>query len=555
MRYRPEGLVEDPGTSEDAPRPAAGGAGAAPARFGVRAWLRWMWRQLTSMRVALLLLLLLAVVAIPGSFIPQRDQAPEGVAQYYTDYPDLAPIMDRFSLFDVYASPWFAAVYLLLFISLVGCIVPRALDHARALRTPPPKAPRRFTRFDNHAAFVSPLEAPAAVEALTGALRGYRIRREESAGVVTLSAEKGYLREAGNITFHLALVGLLLSMLYGSLVHYRGQVIVVEGDTFANSRLAYDSFDAGVWYADGDLDPFRMTLDSFTAEFTETGRPVDFQADVTVSEDGETREDVIRLNGPLRVGGAAVSLQGNGYAPQVSVHDGNGELAFSGAVPFVPEDDIGYTSRGVIKVPDTTTDHQIGLNGWFLPTGVVDGDQAFSLSPDPENPMLVLDVWYGDLGLDLGVPQNVYELDTTAMTQVEEIGADGEREAVRVILTLGETVELPEGLGTITFEDVPRFAGFDLRYDPTLGWVLAFALMALAGLCASLFLPRRRVFARIGSDEEGRTVVTAAALARSDDPGLGRELERVLAPVRPAGGQAQAQQHQDDGGAPARKDV
>ncbi|PFG20571.1 cytochrome c biogenesis protein ResB [Serinibacter salmoneus] len=556
MRYRPEGLVQDPDAEDGPPGPREDAATAAPARFGLRAWLRWVWRQLTSMRVALLLLLLLAVVAIPGSFIPQRDQAPEGVAQYYADYPDLAPIMDRFSLFDVYASPWFAAVYLLLFISLVGCIVPRAVDHARALRTPPPKAPRRFTRFDNHAAFVSPLGAPQAADAVTGALRGYRIRREEAEGVTTLSAEKGYLREAGNITFHLALVGLLLSVLYGSLVHYRGQVIVVEGDTFANSRLAYDSFDSGVWYADGDLDPFRMTLEEFTAEFTDAGRAVDFQADVTVTEDGESRAEVIRLNAPLRVGGAAVSLQGNGYAPQVTVRDGNGELAFSGAVPFVPEDDIGYTSRGVIKVPDTTTDYQVGLNGWFLPTGVVDGDQAFSLSPDPENPMLVLDVWYGDLGLDLGVPQNVYELDTTAMTQVTE-EVEGGQEPVRVIVTLGETVDLPEGLGSITFEAVPRFAGFDLRYDPTLGWVLAFALLALAGLCASLFLPRRRVFARIGTDGQGRTVVTAAALARNDDPGLGRELERVLAPVRPAPEQAveQVQEHQDDGGAPARKDV
>lgn len=187
---------------------------------------------------------------------------------------------------------------------------------------------------------------------------------------------------------------------------------------------------------------------------------------------------------------------------------------------------------------------------------MVDGDQAFSLSPDPENPMLVLDVWYGDLGLDLGVPQNVYELDTTAMTQVTE-EVEGGQEPVRVIVTLGETVDLPEGLGSITFEAVPRFAGFDLRYDPTLGWVLAFALLALAGLCASLFLPRRRVFARIGTDGQGRTVVTAAALARNDDPGLGRELERVLAPVRPAPEQAveQVQEHQDDGGAPARKDV
>ncbi|MEU1163986.1 cytochrome c biogenesis protein ResB, partial [Streptomyces sp. NPDC005921] len=39
--------------------------------LGVVGWARWFWRQLTSMRVALLLLLLLSLGAIPGSLIPQ----------------------------------------------------------------------------------------------------------------------------------------------------------------------------------------------------------------------------------------------------------------------------------------------------------------------------------------------------------------------------------------------------------------------------------------------------------------------------------------------------
>ncbi|WP_454301000.1 cytochrome c biogenesis protein ResB [Salana multivorans] len=545
--YQPEGRVgiDDDGVAPGPPTPAAdvpGGTG-----WGWREWGRWTWRQLTSMRVALLLLMLLAVAALPGAFLPQRPQDPARVAQYYTDHPSVAPWLERFFLFDVYASPWFAAIYLLLFISLVGCIVPRAIDHARVLREPPPRAPRRFTRFPDRAAFASSSSLDDSVATARSALRGYRVR-EESAGtgdarVVSLSGERGYLREVGNIVFHLALVGLLVSMAYGSLVHYRGQVLLVEGESFGNSRIYYDSFDAGAWFEEDTLDPFRLRLDSFHASFLPSGQADDFRADVTVIEDGgDERAGQVKVNEPLRMGAASVYLMGNGFAPRIQVHDAEGKLAFSGAVPFIPTSNASWVSHGVVKVADTSTDVQIGLNGWFLPSAVIenDGADAGSASPEPYDPALLLEVWSGDLGLDLGVPQNVYQLDTARMTQsVREVddGSGGTLEVpVRLEVRPGETVDLPDGLGTVTFESLPRFAGFDLRYDPTLGWVLGFALSAIAGLGASLFLPRRRVFVRVGRDAGGRTLVTAAALARGDDPGLAAELERVLTPLRAAGG-------------------
>ena len=65
--------------------------------------LRFAWRQLTSMRTALILLLLVGIAAIPGSLVPQRTQNPLQVGQYFKDSPDAARWMDRFYLFDVYA--------------------------------------------------------------------------------------------------------------------------------------------------------------------------------------------------------------------------------------------------------------------------------------------------------------------------------------------------------------------------------------------------------------------------------------------------------------------
>src|SRR5581483_4351755 len=95
-----------PAAGEDAP------ATSGPPRgngYGVLEWLRWGWRQLTSMRIALILLFLLALGAIPGSMLPQQGSDPGGVQQYFRAHPSVAPLLNHLGLFNVFAAPWFAA--------------------------------------------------------------------------------------------------------------------------------------------------------------------------------------------------------------------------------------------------------------------------------------------------------------------------------------------------------------------------------------------------------------------------------------------------------------
>jgi cytochrome c biogenesis protein len=504
-----------------------------------------------------MLLMLLAVAAVPGSVLPQRSVDPGAVLTYLADHPTAGEWLDRLGFFDVYSSVWFSAIYLLLFVSLVGCIVPRTAAHARALRTRPPRTPARFERFPARAETTTPAtpdEVTAAVAAhLRGPVRWLPAFRVDTAAeeprpargrvparpvARTVAAERGYLRETGNLAFHLALLGLLVSVGLGQLLHYRGQAIVTEGRGFANAVVDYDTFESGAWFSPSSLVPFSMTLDAFESEFASDtvafAQARDFTAYVTVTgPDGEPRPETIKVNHPLQIDGAKVYLQGNGFAPEITVHDAAGEIAFSGRVPFLPEDPM-YTSRGVIKVPDVSPgNEQIGLIGYFLPTAVVDPDgTARSVFPQPQSPLLVLEVYRGDLGLDEGIPQNVYRLDTANLTpSVDEAG-----ERVRVLLRPGESAELPDGLGTVTLgEELPRYVALDLRHDPSLGWVLTFSLLALTGLAVSLFTPRRRVWVRSWTepDAEGRSVtrVEVAGLARGDDAGLQGEVDRALAAV------------------------
>lgn len=524
--YQVEGRKSDAFGGEKAPKPPG------QARLGFKGWLRWMWRQLTSMRVALILLLILAVAAVPGMFFPQRSANPIEYRAFAEEHPELTPVLERFYLFEVYSSPWFTAIYLMLFISLVGCIIPRAWTHLRHLTTPPGLVPRRFNRFPAKVAVRTDLKPEVARSALVAGMgRVYRRRLDtEADGALTVSAERGYGRELGNLLFHLALVGILVTAGWGSLVQYRGQAVVIEGNSFVNSVVDYNTFESGAWFSESSMESYRFTLESFYSEFTENGSARDFEARVqVVAPDGQTYPETIRVNHPLNLGQARVYLQGNGYAPEITVTDVAGDIAYQGPVIFLPQDDM-YVSTGVIHVPDANGgDPQWGFTGSLLPTAIPSDDGAFAGSghPLPLDPVVTLQMYVGDLGLDQGYATNLWQLDTEDLDQITTEGDDGTEVPFRAVLRPGETVELPTG-GSISMGEIRRFVALDLRYDPSIIWMGVSAGLALVGLIGSLFIPRRRLWLRIRENEDGTTTVYSAALSRGDDQGLQRDLDRVL---------------------------
>ena len=507
----------------------------APREFG-----RWAWRQLTSMRTALILLFLLALAAVPGSVVPQEGVDSVKAAQWRESHTTLAPIYDKLGLFSVYDSVWFSAIYLLLMVSLVGCILPRTRVYWRALRARPPAAPRHLSRLPEYRTFEADATPEEVLERARVALRGYRVVTDgDGISTGSISGERGKIREAGNLLFHLAILVVLVGFAGGSLLGFKGGVIVVTGNTFANSLSQYDDFKPGGLFGPDDLAPFDFTVTDFDVTFITEGREAGmahkFSAglDYRTSPTADVRHTRISVNHPLSIDGTKVYLISHGYAPHITVRDGNGDVAYSGPVVFLPEDST-FRSFGVVKVPDVSGGQpQVGLVGFLLPTAAQVGtDQWVSTNPEPNSPMLVLSVWSGDLGLDTGVPQNVYQLDEKGLTE----STDAAGKPVTLYVRPGDTVTLPDGLGTLTFDGIRRYAAFDLRKDPALGWLLAFALTALAGLAASLFVPRRRLWVRASPstpdrDEGPTTVVTAAGLARGDDVGLAPELGRVLEAV------------------------
>ncbi|ARJ07623.1 cytochrome C biogenesis protein (plasmid) [Cnuibacter physcomitrellae] len=493
-----------------------------------RGWVRWAWRQLTSMRTALFLLLLLALASVPGSLVPQRSSDPNGVTQYFDNNPQLAPILDAVQAFDSYGSWWYSSIYLLLFVSLIGCVIPRIGHHWKAFRANPPRTPSRLSRLPAHTSLTLDVAPSSILENTARSLRAqrYRVTSYDSGPIRSISAERGYLRETGNLVFHLSLVGVLLAVAAGGLYGYSGQRVVVEGEGFANTQGSYDSFTPGRLFTPALLDRYSLALDGLdvtyeTGNRNALGQPLDFTARVTVTDAQAATTSTIRVNQPLEIGGTDVFLLGNGYAPQITVRNPAGDVVFSDAIAFLPQD-ANLTSLGVIKVPDGLTE-QIGMLGFLYPTEATSTTGAkYSSFPDLIYPAMTLNVFQGDLGLDTGSPISAYSLDTDSLQQLT--GGDSGTESLR--LQPGETVTLPNGLGSITFDSVRRFASFDFSSDPAQDAVLLFALTATAGLLTSLFVPRRRIWVKVKPTETG-TYVEYAALARGDDPRLDEALTRL----------------------------
>ncbi|RGC68555.1 Cytochrome c biogenesis protein CcsB [Micromonospora sp. MW-13] len=526
----------------------------APRRRPNRALalLRNSWRQLTSMRTALILLFLLAVAAIPGSVLPQRGVNLEKVNQYFVDHPELAPRLDRIGAFEVFGSVWFSAIYLLLFTSLIGCIVPRLRDHVRALRTKPPAAPRRLERLPQHAVLTG---VATDAEAVAAELRRRRWRVVVRGTEV--SAEKGYLKETGNLLFHTSLIAVLIGVALGSWYGWHGNRLLVAGEDFCNTRQQYAEAKLGPRVDSADLPPFCLTLNHFDARFLESGQPEFYRATVDVEQAGRaTRTETFSVNSPLRLGAANVYLLGHGYAPVLRYTDRYGKTQTSN-FPFLTSGDATLTSEGLAAFPDVNVDPktgkrdsnlQVAFEGLYLPTAPQQGPFNRSEFPTERNPAVVLVAYRGNLGMDAGIPGSVYQLDQRQVTngKLKQVGDKK--------LAVGEKWTLDDG-SVLEFVGTKPYITLSVRYDPGSTLLLGSSAVLLVGLMGALFGKRRRVWFRVtpaanpagdaaptstddpaaGSPTGGSSLVEAGGLPRTDYPGFADEFAQLVAAVSGGG--------------------
>ncbi|QPK79428.1 cytochrome c biogenesis protein ResB [Corynebacterium lizhenjunii] len=505
------------------------------------------------MRTALALLFLLAAAAIPGSLLPQRSLNQGNVNDYIESNGTVAEIYDKLQLFDVFESAWFQAIYVLLAISLIGCILPRSRDHYRAWRKPPARAPRYLDKLPHHAVGETSADLAQVQARAHSVLRSWKTAATDNdrAGAYSISAERGYGRELCNLVFHIGLVAMLVTIAAGRMLSYEGMVIVVtqsgsyadatevdQSTEFCNTSTSnYDSFRAGNLFDGTGLNPFCFVAHDFSAEYLPNGQAKMFRSNVSYAEGEDIFRDhsewtdyELAVNHPLRLNSDRVYLQGHGFAPTVTVEWPNGEKRTQ-TMQFQPTDLVNFLSSGAMRFdppagmyPDLfeRRQHQIALQGLFAPTAQWEGENGQLLVsgfPAMRDPALAIDIYRGDAGLDTGSTQSIFSLDSGLIHS-------GQLQKVeRVNMVAGETVTLDDGT-KVTFEGASEFANYQISHDPMQTPLLVSALTMLAALVGSLLIKRRRVWVRLVPIASG-TRVEMGGLVRTDRAGWEAEFDRL----------------------------
>ena len=152
----------------------------------------------------------------------------------------------------------------------------------------------------------------------------------------------------------------------------------------------------------------------------------------------------------------------------------------------------------------------------FLPSGTETSEgELVSDFPGPENPLVTLEGYQGDLGMI--DPQSVYQLKTEGM---EELGSSP-------VMGIGDTWELPDGAGSITFSGYSEYISLQTNRDGARLPALTAASLAVLGLVTTLFVRPRRVWVRATKGEDGRTLVELSGLGKTEVAGNNVEFHEL----------------------------
>jgi len=464
-----------------------------------------VWRTLRSMRTALILLLLLALAAVAGSLLPQWPNSPERVIQYQRDHGLWGTFLQRAGAFDVFGSWWFVLITVLLFVSLVACLIPRTRATWRAVRQKPIQA-REIDAFKHYREIPVSVGPDDVVEASRRVLvrRFYRVAR--AAGQPAVAAEKGAAREVGSLLFHWAFILLMFGVIFGKGTGFAGYAVITEGDTWVDARANYDGQIRTGRFFDGAFTGIGIRLRSFESAFRDTGQPMDFvsRVDLLDRQGNLVRQQDIRVNHPAKIEGLNIYQINFGWASVLEVRDG-GEVLTRQAMVLdrepAPDGVPAFAMPwyGVLKV--TSVRPQMAIEVELYPDSRALAEQLRTGRPAAMlvayDPVIRYTVWRGRL-----TDPSPTSLDTTFMRETARGIVGGGRTAD---LTTGEQLEPGQGADglTISFPDLRHYSVLQVTRDRGVPIVLAAAILILLGLLPALYTSRRKVWVRAEPHGEG----------------------------------------------------
>ena len=502
-----------------------------------------VWRNLRSMRTALILLLLLALASVAGSLIPQWPTNPDGVLHYMEVHHLVGEFYQRAGLFDVFGSWWFVLVTALLFTSLVACLVPRTRAAWRSVRQRPVQA-REIDAFRHYEEVAVPAAPDAAIASSVRVLRRRAFRVSADPGRHAVAAEKGAAREVGSLCFHWAFILLLAGVIWGKGTGYTGFAVIPPGGTWVDAQANYDGQIRAGRFFGGDFTGTGIRLRSFDVTYGPTGVATDFVSHVDLLDpDGHLiRTQDIRVNHPAHVAGLNVFQNAFGWAPQLKVSLGDTPLADQKLVLSREPAPAGVPAEampwlGYLKV--TSVKPQVALEVELYPDSRAFFQQLTTGQPVPMttefDPVIRFTVWRGPIA-----DPSPASLDTTLMRKTATGIVGGGRAAS---LTTGRPLQpgVPTRDLTLSFASLGQYTVLEITRDRGVPVVLLAAILILIGLLPALYTSRRKVWVRAEPSGTG-ALLKVGGFALQRKPQFEEEFAKVVrALTAAAGGRSSAE--------------
>jgi cytochrome c biogenesis protein len=240
-------------------------------------------RFLSSIKLAITLIIIIVVVSVLGTLIPQE----RSVGEYYGRYGGLAPLLMRLQLTNLYHSAWYIALLALLTLNTVTCTLTRLSPKLRKTFRPRLEAEAKTllaAKDSSSLKMNSNLEVTAAAVRRALAGRRYKARQRAEGGGIIIFGRKKVLGWFGSDIVHLGLLVILAGALISSLTGFRAFLKLEKGKAQAVPRAG-----------------FEVRLDRFDTDYYQDGHNVkDWKSRLTVIEAGrDVRSEVIEVNRPL----------------------------------------------------------------------------------------------------------------------------------------------------------------------------------------------------------------------------------------------------------------
>ena len=266
----------------------------------------------TSVRLAVVLLSLIALGSLLGTVIPQRDAA-EAFAVRLS--PAVLALFETFQLFDVYRSTWFILLLLLLAVNLTACSLARFPAAWRQIRGGvAPEGPERFAGLPPERLLTLVLPPASAAAHLEGLLqkRFGPIQRSQSDAAISLAGQRGGFSRLGVYGVHLGILLLIAGGLVGGIWGVKGHVQIAEGEASDTLHLAGGKASRPLG--------FQIRCDRFVVEHYQSGAPKLFRSDLAFLVDGRVaKEGSLLVNHPLDFGGLRFYQSSYGRLPGSSL--------------------------------------------------------------------------------------------------------------------------------------------------------------------------------------------------------------------------------------------